>query len=313
MASRTPTGDNGPVTTPDPGTTRSFAEVLTEAIQARGLSLERIRARLDAAGVPVSIATLSYWQSGRSFPTRARSYHTLVELEAVLNLTPGYLTSLTHTADGRTRRELFEWQKVVPVADLVTGIIADLGIEMQGQLSRVMTNDMVTIGPDHAEIKQVTSTVFRAERSGQHRWAQVLRGEGDLAESPGIKALFGCQVGEVVTVPERQLTVAEMLAPRPLQRGELLTTDVQISWPASGVPSFRIEKAIAEPMRGLGLVVKFHPDTDPVSVYAGYRPEMGDADDGPVDRVEVPLALHEAQHVRLDVKPGVYGLYWSWE
>ena len=40
--------------------------------------------RLDAAGVPVSIATLSYWQSGRSLPTRSRSYHTLVELERIL-------------------------------------------------------------------------------------------------------------------------------------------------------------------------------------------------------------------------------------
>lgn len=38
--------------------------------------LERIRSHLDQAGVPVSIATLSYWQSGRSLPTRARSFHT---------------------------------------------------------------------------------------------------------------------------------------------------------------------------------------------------------------------------------------------
>lgn len=298
---------------PGPPATRSFAEVLTEAIQARGLSLERIRARLDAAGVPVSIATLSYWQSGRSFPTRARSYHTLIELESILQLEPGYLTSLTHTSDGRTRRELFEWQKVVPVADLVTGIIADLGIEMQGQLSRIMTHDTVTIGEDRSEVKQVTSTVFRAERSGQHRWAVVLEGEGDRAGSPRVRALFGCQSGEIVTVPERRLTVAEMVTTRVLQRGELFSADVQVSWPASGVPSFRLEKAVAEPMRGMGLAVRFHPATNPVAVYAGYRPEMGDPASGPVDRVDVPLAHHEAQHVRLDVKPGVYGLYWSWE
>ena len=57
----------------NPDQPESFAEVLTAAIQGRGLSLERIRARLDAAGVPVSIATLSYWQSGRSLPTRSRS------------------------------------------------------------------------------------------------------------------------------------------------------------------------------------------------------------------------------------------------
>lgn len=297
--------------TPDPA--RSFAEVLSEAIQARGLSLERIRARLDSAGVPVSIATLSYWQSGRSFPTRARSYHTLIELESILNLEPGHLTSLTHTADGRTRRELFEWQKVLPVADLVTGIIADLGIDMQGQLSRVLTHDVVTIGADRSEVKQVTSTVFRAERAGHHRWAVVLEGEGDVSESPTVKEIFGCTVGEVVTVPERRLTVAEMIVPRPLQRGELFTAEHHVTWPASGVASFRIEKAVPETMRGIGLGVRFHPDTAPVDVYAGYRPEMGDEGDQPVDRIDVACVNHEAQHVRMDVKPGVYGLYWSWE
>lgn len=297
---------------PEPVAVRSFAEVLTEAIQARGLSLERIRARLDTAGVPVSIATLSYWQSGRSFPTRARSYHTLVELEGILNLDAGHLTSLTHTSDGRTRRELFEWQTVVPVADLVTGIIADLGIDMQGQLSRVLVQDLVTIGADRTEAEQVTRTVFRAERSGLHRWPVVLEGEGQLAESPQVQALFGCSVGEVVTVPERRLTVAEMLAPRPLQRGELFTADHQVAWPPSGVESFRSERAVVEPMRGLGLGVRFHPDTTPVDLYAGYRPEMGTDDDGPIDRIDVPLTNHEAQHVRMDVKPGVYGLYWSW-
>ena len=65
-------------------------------------------------------------------------------------------------------------------------------------------------------------------------------------------------------------------------------------------------------MRGLGIGVRFHPDTQPTGIHAGYRPEMGDEGEGPVDTIDVPLAHHEAQHVRLDVKPGVYGLYWSW-
>lgn len=299
--------------TTDAAAARSFSEVLTEAIQARGLSLERIRARLEAAGVPVSIATLSYWQSGRSFPTRARSYHTLVELESILNLEAGYLTSLTYTADGRTRRELFEWQKVVPVADLVGGIIADLGIDMQGQLSRVLVWDHIDIGPDRSETEQVVRTVFRAERTGRHRWAVVLEGEGTGDESPTVEALFGCSVGEVVSVPERRLTVAEMSAPHLLNRGDLFSAEYKVSWPASGETSFRFERAVVESMRGLGLSVRFHPDTQPVDLHAGYRAEMGGDDDRPTERVDLMVDNHEAQHVLLDVKPGVYGLYWSWE
>ncbi len=302
------------MTTPDGrGPLRSFSEALTEAIAARGLSLERIRARLENAGVPVSIATLSYWQSGRSFPTRSRSYHTLVELESILNLEPGYLTSLTHTSDGRTRRELFEWQTVVPVADLVTGIIADLGIDMQGQLSRVLVQDLVGIGPDRTERTQVTRTVFRAERAGQHRWPIVLEGEGAAPEVPVIAATYGCRLGEVVSVPERRLTVAEMIAPRHLQRGELFSAEQRVVWPSPGVESFRVERSVMEQMRGLGLCLQFHPDALPTRVQAGYRPEMGEEGQEPTELIDVPLADVEAQHLRLDVKPGVYGLYWSWE
>ncbi|TDO66818.1 hypothetical protein EV651_104385 [Kribbella sp. VKM Ac-2571] len=52
---------------------REFADVLREAIQARGLGLGRIQERLRARGVSVSLATLSYWQSGLSRPERRDS------------------------------------------------------------------------------------------------------------------------------------------------------------------------------------------------------------------------------------------------
>ena len=200
------------------------------------------------------------------------------------------------------------------MADLVTGIIADLGIDMQGMLSRLLLQNLVTIGPDRAETRQVTRSIFRAERSGQHRWAVVLEGDGNAVESPTIESTFGCILGEVVTVPERRLTVAELIAPRALQRGDLFSCENVVSWPASGgVPSHRNERAILEPMRSLELGVRFHPDTRPVDVHAGFRSEMGVPGSGPAERIDVDLSNHEAQFVRLDAKPGVYGLYWSWE
>ena len=70
-----------------------FHEVLTHAIQRRNLTLERLSVRLRAQGTPVSIATLSYWQSGRSVPTRARSLQAVEHLERILSLPPGYLMS----------------------------------------------------------------------------------------------------------------------------------------------------------------------------------------------------------------------------
>ena len=233
----------------NPDQPESFAEVLTAAIQGRGLSLERIRARLDAAGVPVSIATLSYWQSGRSLPTRSRSYHTLVELERILNLEPGHLTQHTHTADGRTRRELFEWQNVMPSRDLATQIIEDLGIDMQGQLTRVTMHDLLEVDADRKESSLEVRVVWRAERQGLHRWAVVNEQDTDTDGEQSIEPLFGCVLGEVVEAPDRKLLVAEMLAPRPMQRGDLFTSEYRLTFGPSNQPSFR-QVAIDQPCRG---------------------------------------------------------------
>jgi len=71
---------------------REFADVLRAAIQARGLGLERIRERLLVQGVSVSMATLSYWQSGRSRPERRDSLAAVALLEEVLELPVGTLS-----------------------------------------------------------------------------------------------------------------------------------------------------------------------------------------------------------------------------
>lgn len=287
-----------------------FAEVLTEAIQQRGLSLERIRARLDAAGVPVSIATLSYWQSGRSLPTRSRSYHTLLELEKILNLEPGHLTQHTHTADGRTRREAFEWQKVVPVRDLATQIIDDLGIDMQGQLSRVSTFDLITIREDRTEATQDTRVTWRAERQGLHRWAVVIEQDSDSEGPPSIEPIFGCSVGEVIEVPERRLMVAEMLGPRPLHRGDLFNAEYRITYSPGNSPSYRAQRAVSEQVKLLTLCVRFAEGVLPASVSASVAAQL---DEEATQTTPVEMARNDVQYVWTDAKPGVYSLHWDWD
>ena len=289
----------------------SFADVLTAAVQARGLSLERIRARLDAADAPVSIATLSYWQSGRSLPTRARSYHTLVELERILGLEVGDLTSHTHTSDGRTRRELFPWQTVIPVRELATQIIEDLGIEAQGRLARVTMFDHLTVRSDRTEDTQESQILWRAERNGLHRWPLVLLQDADApGPLPAIESLFGCRLGEVIEVPERHLIVAEMIALRPMQRGDHFTSGHRISFPPTSLPSFRMTRAASDRLRSVSLCVTFDERTLPRSVRGGFSAAM---DAEPEEHFTVELADHEAQLVRTEAAPGVHSLFWEWD
>ncbi|WP_434599847.1 helix-turn-helix domain-containing protein [Streptomyces sp. A5-4] len=78
--------------------------MLREALRRRGLSLERIRDRLHAQQINVSLATLSYWQSGRSQPERHQSLRAVDALEPMLDLPAGTLRSLLgpHRPRGRT-------------------------------------------------------------------------------------------------------------------------------------------------------------------------------------------------------------------
>ncbi|MFT3876238.1 MAG: helix-turn-helix transcriptional regulator [Propioniciclava sp.] len=290
----------------------TFAEILTAAIQARGLSLERIRTHLDKAGVPVSIATLSYWQSGRSLPTRSRSFHTLVELERILNLDPGHLTQHTYTADGRTRREVFEWQKVMPARDLVAQVIGDLGIDMQGELTRVAHQDHLTVTADRSESHHEMRVIWRAERSGVPRWAVVSEQDAQVPTDQAIEALMGCEVGEIVDYPERHLLIAEMKANRCMQRGDLFASDYRVTTTPTAMPSFRLLRAVSNALKTLTMVIHFHPDALPSRVLAGVQDSMDD-DDAPTTTVSVPLSGTQAQHVWTDAKPGVYSMVWEWD
>ncbi len=293
------------------GTQPAFSEVLSRAVQARGLSLDRIRARLEATGVPVSNATLSYWQSGRSLPTRARSLRTLVELESILQLEPGTLIELIRTADGRTRHQLFAWQSVLPVREIAEQIIGEMGLEGAGRVSRVSVHDTITLDANRCETSMLTHAVLRAERSGVQSFPLVSQSEGDAHASPEVEAILGCRVGKVVEVPERQLIVAEMLLPRPLQRGEIVLVEYLATMPPA--PSDRMTRSVPDPTREVALAVQFHPQALPTSVRAFTLSSLSDADAHEIDSTPVPLVDNQAQKVRLDVAPGVYGIGWTWD
>lgn len=75
-------------------TITEFSEALRGAISDSGLSLDRIQARLQACGVPVSVTSLSYWQSGKRQPERQRSLRAVLALEQILSVPTGSLLTL---------------------------------------------------------------------------------------------------------------------------------------------------------------------------------------------------------------------------
>src|SRR2546430_14372472 len=85
------------------GAAGRFSDALRAAIQASGLSLNRIQYRLRERGCGVSSATLSYWQSGRRRPTRHESVLVVSTLEEVLRVPTGTLTALLDPPGVRRR------------------------------------------------------------------------------------------------------------------------------------------------------------------------------------------------------------------
>lgn len=74
--------------------TGPFEHALRLAIRSRGLTLDRLRARLLERGVRTSLASLSNWQRGRCRPERVPSLRAVRELEDILGLPGDSLVAL---------------------------------------------------------------------------------------------------------------------------------------------------------------------------------------------------------------------------
>ncbi|MCE1179505.1 MAG: hypothetical protein LWW86_10835 [Micrococcales bacterium] len=291
---------------------RTFADALSEAVRSRGLPLDRIQRRLSGAGVPVSVATLSYWQSGRSVPRRARSLEAVAELERILEVAPGTLTSLVLPPGAARPRTLESQQDLVPGSDAVLEIIAGLGLGPQVDFVQVSAHDTLHIDAERRESVLATRSLSRCERDGADRWPVVFGQDSLQPGAPVLEAVSGCRLGRVVSLPDAHLTVAEMIAPRPFEHGELMLSEHLVRWAPSGSPSFRWERAFIDRVREFVAEVRFDPAALPARAFAYSTDEIGRTTPGTLPERPVPLDGGFVQTVTLDAPAGVYGIRWEW-
>ncbi|MEV5967975.1 XRE family transcriptional regulator [Kribbella sp. NPDC051952] len=289
-----------------------FADVLRAAIQARGLGLERIRERLLANGVSVSLATLSYWQSGRSQPERRDSRAAVELLEAVLELPAGTLSASLGPPRRRGR-----WLSTVPnrpdVAafwprpDAVEAAVSEVDLRWDERLTRISQHDRVFIGPDRGERSYHSRQVLRAEADGPDRWVVIMHLDEHDRALPVIRPLRHCRLGRTVRRPADGLLVAELLFDRPLRKGETVITEHELVNVAPYPPATNYERKFRLPVREFVLEICFDPARLPVTCTA--FSQLDDADE--VARtVDVDDEVHG---VVLNFGPGRYGFRWSWE
>ncbi|MEV6520677.1 hypothetical protein AB0M43_01880 [Longispora sp. NPDC051575] len=258
----------------------------------------------------MSAATLSYWQSGRSHPTRSRSRELLGPLADVLDLPHTTFLSTgtpqrSPTPSGAARETLWEHP------DVVTGLVARLGGPPDSALVRLRQHDRVTVGPDGRERTMWSRHVMRAARNDASRLLLIYQSESPSSPPPTVRVLRGGHPGRIVSDSGSGHTVAELLLDRPLRRGESTVTEYEWEFhPPFPVATF-FEQKFRLPVREYIQEVRFHPAALPSRCFQQISDSTGGAPHH-VRRLRVNAA-HSVHAVTMDALPGVFGLQWTWD
>lgn len=278
------------------------------AIVARGLSLERVQYHLRTRGHQVSVATLSYWQSGRSHPDRASSLSAVSSLEDILQLPRGELASKL-PARRRVRsllpEPLDDAQEMMPLGERVEQLRTELGFTWDDGFEHLSIHSVVDIGPDRQPVRLQFRDVVRAR---DHLIARlpVHCGLIDRDATITVHPIHGCALGRVLRDPAWGITVAELLLPTPVRRGDTLIIEYGFSIEGFRQPFTFWQIDLESPMREFYQEINFSPEAIPIRAEA-YRKVDG------VGTI-APLVPHGGRisHLDLDFGPGETGLRWFW-
>ncbi|WP_018655226.1 hypothetical protein [Actinomadura flavalba] len=274
-----------------------FAGALRNAVQESGLTLERIRHRLAGRGLAVSVATLSYWQRGRSRP---RSRPVVAALEEILALPPGTLTSLLDDAAPGTPRL---WHDMAGYARLV----GQFDRSGDHRLEWLSVHDVYALGPARRSAGLAVRTVLRAGAGGIDRVICV----HDVGPGPGAELTRTrySRPGRVRT--EGRLLGFELVFDRVLAAGDCAVVEYELTprGPLGAVD--RYARPFARPARDYVAVVQFDAATLPARCY-GFSAGTATA---PRQRLgELWVGTSGSAHLAVpDVRGGIVGVEWEWD
>lgn len=294
-----------------------FTQALRAAISTRGASLESLRQALLERGSRVSVATLSYWRSGRSRPDRGGSMIALAELEQVLRLPAGFLTSKVNprgpgsavASELPTHYSMAEVPTTGPGdgtdAAVVQAGFAMLGMDSDDGLDRVTYHDRLEVRPDRTDGAHDVRTIFMARCAGVDRFP-IWYSHSDAKAFPFVMGLSNCRLGRVIEFREKTAVAAEMVLDHPLDEGESAIVEHRMESIGQTLAAHNLMRRVTNPIRELVMEVRFPPEQIPAT--AVMHTVVGGE---PVVRSTtlVGTSLHL---LVIDPQPGVYGLAWTW-
>lgn len=286
----------------------SFDATLRRAIDARGLTLDRLRHHLAARGHDLSIATLSYWQTGRSRPVRGASLAALADLETILGLPTGDLTArLGERSRGRTAA-IDDVCADRPLDDLDAyfwTLCDELGVRRNDGYRRMSLHERIELRADRTLASRATRELVRATRDGFDRFPLIFHHDepgGRLSIAP----VSNCTLGRILYDRDRTTVAAEVLLPRPLAEGESMI--VELIQRVEGLTSWEdaFWRSTDQRTRQFVSEVVFHPDDLPLGA------DIVTHVDGRETAEPVAVTSPVVTVLVEDFGPGIYGLRWRW-
>ncbi len=304
---------------PRDGVGAQFPDALRAAIATRGVSLEYLRQYLSEQDLRVSVATLSYWRSGRRLPDRGPSMLVLAELEKVLELPAGFLTSKINPRRPGSRVAsalpshyetlLGPGPAFAPDTRYTEGVtnaaIEVLGLDWDDGLRRVSYHDRIEIRPDRTDGPHDVRTVFVADRDGVDRFP-IWYTHDDPQAFPFVLPVSNCTLGRVAELREQVGVAAEMLLDWPLERGESYIVEHRLESIGQTRPTVNFFRRIGVGIREFVVEVRFPPEATPANAYC--RRVIGEES----FLVETPMVGSSLHLLEMDPTPGVYGMEWEW-
>jgi hypothetical protein len=284
-----------------------FPDAFAEALRRRGVTLAWLHERLVECGSPVSTTALSYWRSGRSQPERGTSLDALTEIERLLRVTSGHLTSLLGPSrrpgprpGERSMQELFaETPGVVPA-------LAALGFEgLYDELVEQLRHITVDVDANGQARSMEVRAIMQARHDGARRTPLIVTLD-DLSLAPTFIPVAGCSIGRSFIDPETGVFAAELLVDPTLAKDETCLYELAIELAQPSDDDW-IDHYAARRLGELLIWVRFDESRVPSRVERYVQTEYVD------ETEDVSLGGGSSVHaLARGFGTGMLGIRWTW-
>lgn len=285
----------------------AFAEAFAEALDRRHVSLAWLRRRLAERGHPVSPAALSYWRSGRSQPERGTSRDALVEIERLLQVPPGELTSRLGPSRRpgprpaeKTLRELYAETPGMESA------LRRLGFEgLYDEMLESVRHITVDVDADGRVCRYQVRALMQARRDGARRTPLIVT-QDSQGRAPRFVTGAGCSLGREVFDDRARVSAVELLLDRTLAKDETSLYELTVELPEP-VDDTCVDHYAARRLNELLVWVRFDPARLPGRVERYVQ--IGDETQAEALVLGGGAGVHAMAR---GFGPGILGVRWEW-